>query len=235
MSTATCAERRNGDVAISYIAGALTPEENERYELHLLECAACQAEVRFAGGVAELAARRRAPRRAWIGGGALAAAAIAAVLVLAPRMGGADLQRLGALAEPPLYLGLPVRNDPGAADSLFASGMSAYAVENFGVAERDLRAALSAGIEPAPAEFFLAAALLMQDRPAEAAELYRRIVGYGDTPYLAEARYYGAKALLRQGAGTEASRELRLLADTDHEMAPAASALLDSVEAAVRR
>jgi hypothetical protein len=82
-------------------------------------------------------------------------------------------------------------------------------------------------------QFFAGASLLMTDRPADAAEAFHGVIRGGDTPYLTEARYYLAKALLRLGRADEALRELRAAASGMTEIAAEARALADSVEAVV--
>jgi len=59
--------------------------------------------------------------------------------------------------------------------------------------------------------------------------LYESVIALGDSPYLAEARYYLAKALLRSGDTEAALRELRAVPAADTAVAASASALADSV------
>jgi tetratricopeptide (TPR) repeat protein len=142
-----------------------------------------------------------------------------------------SLRRLGDLTVAPIYLGIPVRaGGPLPGDSIFDRAMAAYRDEYYGQAVVALRAALDAGVEAAPAEFFLAASQLMTGRPEPAAVGFGRVIALGATPYLAEAHYYRAKALLRLGRTPEALRDLELASTNAGATGAAARALADSVK-----
>jgi len=95
----TCDEIADGAVIGRYVAGKLTPELTDRFEIHLLDCGTCQAEVRLAWAVrkgldtgdASTGSERDSrvipmrPRRrfARVAAGAGVAAAAAAILLLA--------------------------------------------------------------------------------------------------------------------------------------------------------
>src|SRR5437762_1059740 len=128
------------------------------------------------------------------------------------------------------------RRGPGVrGDSLLALAMKAYDDRRYDAASAGLTGALAAGTDSAPAEFFLGAALLMLDRPEAAAETFGRVIALGDTPYLGEARFYRAKALLRQGNGAAALSELHAVASSSSAVSGWARALADSVESRMRR
>jgi tetratricopeptide (TPR) repeat protein len=173
-----------------------------------------------------------------VGGGLglAAAAGLAAVLLFSPRRVPAELERLGALIQAPIYLGVPVRAGPSLpADSLFAVAMSDYVTERYDEAAAGLRAALAAGVETVPADFFLGASLLMTAHPAEAVDRFAKVIAAGESPYLAEAHFYRAKALLRLGEVSTAQAALREAARRGGVIGGYAQALSDSVERASRR
>lgn len=239
----SCAEVADRSLVERYVAGRLPRDEAESFEAHYLTCARCREELRLAYGLREALAEptpaisRRSRRRVWIGIGVglAAAAGLAALVLLRPSEPVGQLARLGAVAEPPIYLGVQVRATPTRADSVFEAAMTAYVEQRYDAATEGLRRALAAGVDSAPAEFFLAASYLMLDRSREAAQAFRRVIALGDTPYLPESRYYLAKALLRLGRGREALGELRLVADREDEIGAQARALADSLEDLLRR
>ena len=173
------------------------------------------------------------PRRLpWRGIGAviLAAAAIAAVLLIPRDRVSEELAELGRVTQPPVYLGVPVRQAPARPDSVFAEAMSAYVAEEYAAAATGLEEALMAGAGSVPAEFFRGASLLMLGRPDEAERAFSAIIEAGDSPYLAEAHYYRAKALLSLGRASEALQELEAAVNSEGDIRTLASALADSVE-----
>lgn len=230
----TCHEVIERGLAAPYVAGTLAPKEAHDFEDHYVGCSACQREVRLAVAVRQ--AVGAAPpvamlRPRWAIGAALAlAATIVLVAVLRPAPARDRFASLGAVLEPPIYLGVQVRSAPGRADSLFVSAMEAYETRRYAEAAAGLERAIAAGVDAAPAEFFRASSLLMLDRPADAAESYRRVISLGETPYLTESHYYLAKALLRLGRSSQARDELARAAARGGEVGAQASALADSVK-----
>ena len=239
MNQLTCESVEAAGMVERYTAGQLSPAEQDAFESHFLTCDRCQRAI-LVGAVARAELRgapvlhpvRASPR--WglrIGVAVAAAAGLAAVLLLPGGEPPSSLRRLGDLTVAPIYLGIPVRaGAPLPGDSIFDRAMAAYRDEYYGQAVVALRAALDAGVEPAPAEFFLAASQLMTDRPVAAAEGFGRVVALGATPYLAEAHYYRAKALLRLGRADEALRDLEQAAANTGATGAAARALADSVK-----
>jgi tetratricopeptide (TPR) repeat protein len=123
-----------------------------------------------------------------------------------------------------------VRQAEASADSLFEDGMLAYLADDFSGAVAGLRSALEAGAEPLPSQFFLGASHLMVDQPREAAGAFSAVIELGTSPYLAEAHFYRAKALLRLGDAATALEHLRVAATSGGEISTSAAALADSVE-----
>ena len=215
----------------------MTAAEAEAFEDHLVTCAECQSEVRFASAVIAGLPRvtdaprlARASRRVWLwGGGGLALAAGLATLMILRSGPREDLVALGGVREPPAYLGIPVRSVNALQDSLFEAAMDAYAQRRYSIAAKGLQAALAAGRDSVPAQFFLATSLLLDNRARQAVDEFQRVLAFGDTPYRPEARYYRAKALLRIGRVTEARAELTRLGPADGVVYEMGRALADSV------
>ena len=216
-------------VAARFVAGTLMPHEREAFEEHLLECAACQAEVELgltlrASGVPQ--SPRRA-RLAWRAAGVLAAAAILLIVVM-PR-GGADAARLAALGEvvaAPVYLGIPVRADER--EARFDAAMTAYRVGDYARALAGLDAVAEA-VDAPPVHFFRGASALMLGADSVALVAFDALLAGAASPYHDEARYYRAKALLRTGRAARALDDLRAI--TDPGLRAQAAALGDSIEA----
>ena len=114
-------------------------------------------------------------------------------------------------------------------DSLFEAAMGPYGRRRYAAAAAGLRAALAAGEDSMPAQFFLAASLLLDNRATEAVDEFQRVLSHGETPYRAEARYYRAKALLRLGRRADAQAELARLTSVDGVVYDMGRALADSI------
>jgi len=239
--TLTCALVEERALVERYVADTLTDAHGRAdFEAHVIACPRCQDEIRLAMTVraelAPLVAGARSARRVWPLGLGIAVAAGVAAIILSRASGTATRwQDLGAVPVAPIYLGVEVRGTPVRGDSLFALAMKAYDDRRYDAASAGLTAALAAGTDSAPAEFFLGAALLMRDRPAEATAAFARVIALGDTPYLGEARLYRAKALLREGGGAAALSELHAVAPNSNAVGAWARALADSVESRMQR
>ena len=239
--TLTCALVEERALVERYIGDTLTDAHGRAdFEAHVIACPRCQDEIRLAmtarAELAPLAAGTRRARRVLpLGLGIALAASIAAIILSRAAGTSTRWQDLGAVPVAPIYLGVEVRGTPVRGDSLLALAMKAYDDRRYDAASAGLTGALAAGTDSAPAEFFLGAALLMLDRPEAAAETFGRVIALGDTPYLGEARFYRAKALLRQGNGAAALSELHAVASSSSAVSGWARALADSVESRMRR
>ena len=230
-----------------YASGRLPDAETAAFEAHLLTCDRCQRELTLAIAVREALPEadaeaadeepyvpRRLPWRGIAAGLTLAAAAVAALLLIPRERVSSEFAELGRVTQPPVYLGVPVRQAPARPDSVFAEAMNIYASGDYAEAADGLARAVDAGAGPVPAEFFRGASLMMLDRPEEAEAAFAAVIEAGDSPYLSEAHFYRAKTLLRVGRAGEAQAELRESvesADSGSEIAAAARALSDSLEA----
>lgn len=232
----TCTDVAERDLVERYVAGRIGDDEAEPFEAHYLTCERCQREIRLAAATRAALADGRARRRrggrygAWV---LAAAAALAAVLLVSRERVPADVARLGAVDQPPVYLGVPVRAEETSADDRFAAAMRDYAAGDYAAAADGLRAARDAGVDRPPADFFLGTSLLMLGRDAEAVDAFDRVIALGETPYLTEAYFYRAKARLRQGTAAAALADLERAAAGDGIIAAYAVALADSVRAVV--
>lgn len=226
--------------AHDYAARRLDPSAAAAFEDHMLGCERCQTEVRLAVGLQQIVRHNRlAPSRRrvqWVAGTtALLAAGIAAFVVLNPGP-HRDLLPLGQVITQPAYLGMSVRSSPKRGDSLFNTAMTDYNARRFVAAASGLRAALAAGVDSVPAEFFMASAELMAGHPDVAARDYARVIAAGPAAagYLSDAHLYRAKALLQLGRADDALTELAIISHEAVNGARAAS-LADSVTRALRR
>jgi tetratricopeptide (TPR) repeat protein len=159
-----------------------------------------------------------------------AAAALAGLVFFGPDRVPGPVAELGRVAQAPVYLGVSVRQEPASPDSLFDAGMLCYVAEDFRGATADLEAAMEAGADPLPTQFFLGASLLMLDQPREAADAFGAVIELGPSAYLAEAHYYRAKALLRLGDLDHALDDLQAAGSSPGEISGPAGFLADSVE-----
>jgi len=236
--TLTCALVEERALVERYVADTLTDEHGRAdFEAHVIACPRCQDEIRLATAVrAELArpasARRPVP---WLPLGLVAAAVLGGVVLLRPAGERGALAQLGAVTEAPIYLGQAVRGTTAPGDSIFGAAMAAYGDRRYAEAAAGLTRALAAGVDSAPALFFLGASELMVGRSDEAAAAFRRLQSLGDTPYLPEAHYYRAKALLRLGKQAAALAELAQVPTADSSVAGQAATLADSVRKSARR
>jgi tetratricopeptide (TPR) repeat protein len=239
----TCDDVADRAFVERYLSHRLAPAEEEAFESHYLTCDACQREIRL--GVAIRSELRNEPKavphvrsrfRVWAAGGSVAiAAGLAAILLIRVDRTPANVARLGAVSQAPVYGGIPVRGETSSTDSLFANAMTQYAAGRYDRAEAGLNAALKAGVDRPPAEFFLGASLLLLNQPRKATDSFGRVIELGETVYLTEAYYLRAKALLQLGRTNEALDDLVRAARRPDETAAHAAALADSVKDAIQR
>lgn len=211
-----------------YVARRLQGEGLERFEAHLIECPACQGDVRLGVAVAAAFRTRRRPR--WHLP-VLAAVAAAAVLLLFLRpSAGHGLKALGAVGDPPAYDVVEVRGgDLRQGDSLFLAAIEAYRRREWDAAERGFEGARAAGLTAPALDFLRGTTALMQGKAEVADQAFADLLAAGGSPYAGEARYYQAKARLRLGDGPGALTLLRA------STFPAAAPLADSIEALLSR
>lgn len=214
----------DADAVHRYVAGTLEGEAGDAFEVHLLECEACQRAVRDGAAVAAalrvaVPGRRRAVLR-WV----VPLAAAVAWLVW-PRPD--PLRALGRVGAVPAFDGLAVRAGPDSATALADQGMAAYAAGDFARAAGLLGAA--AAVEPNPAvQFYLGIARLLAGAPDSAVTALRAAREPTGNPYAGESRFYLAKAWLALGRADSALAQLGAV-PPDAAVAARAAALADSI------
>ncbi|MHB1861441.1 MAG: tetratricopeptide repeat protein [Gemmatimonadaceae bacterium] len=226
----TCDEADDQGFPERYAAGTLDDAAVARFESHFLTCANCQQAVALAATVRRAAAPRRNVVRRWLApAGAVLAAGLALFAQIHLRAGDA-VRSLGRLDAAPAYAGVAVRGATSPLDSAFGAAMGAYAAGHYDSAIPRLRALAASGAAPAPVNFFLGASLLMTRQPGPAAEAFARVIAAGNNPYVADAHWYRALALLQQDRPGRAAAELRA-AGTAGPNAVRAADLLHRLEA----
>ena len=223
----------DADTVHRYVAGTLEGEAGDAFEIHLLECEACQRAVREGTGVA--AALRHAPagrRRPFLRWAVPLAAAAVVVWLALPRPD--PVRPLGRVGHVPAFDGLPVRADPDSATALADQGMAAYVAGDFAHAARLLAAA--AALDPTPAvHFFLGIAQLKAGSPDSGLVSLRGALEPPGNPYAAEARLYLAKAWLALGQADSALAQLEAVPATAGVLRTRAAALSDSIREVMTR
>ena len=136
-----------------------------------------------------------------------------------------------ARVEPPPYVPLTLRGGRDEAAEAFDAAMRLYAAGDYAGAIPGLRAAADLNPEAPRTLFFLAACLLLTDDTGAAADGFERAIALGDSPYLEDARFYLAKARLRQGRVTAARDELRQVASLRGRLEQDARRLLGQLDA----
>lgn len=241
------------ELAERYVTGRMPGPERMAFEDHFITCAECQRDVRFASAVRAAlqasgarAARRTpvapiaavsVPPRRWrraTWAGAAIAAGFAGIAVLSALPSRA-VTALGGLEQPPAYVGVAVRSTAGRGATMFDDAMKEYSAGHYVVATRGLQAALAAGQDSIPTEFFIGASELFGGDARNAAPAFARVMSLGESPYRDEAQWYEAKALLRLGRSAEAIAALAAYTPADPAMGARFSALTDSIKQAVAR
>ncbi|HUF50065.1 MAG TPA: zf-HC2 domain-containing protein [Longimicrobiales bacterium] len=222
------------DTVHRYVAGTLGEAEETAFEIHLLTCAACQAEVRTGAaihatlrtadsGLASVPAWQRSRRvLRW----ALPAVAAAALLLVVLDRDG--IEQLGGVADMPAFSPLPVRSSAAPAAQLADQGMAAYVAGDYRLAAT--RLAEAAALETSPGtSFFLGMSLLALDDATGAVRALHAALEPPDNAYAAEAHYYVAKAWLRHGMADSALHHLAAVPANHVLLSGRARALADSV------
>ena len=245
----TCEQVARDELAERYVLGQLGEREQEAFEDHYFDCAACLEQVRALQDAREAlsAAPAVARRRRWPG--VAAAVAAAAVIVLAVRVGQQWWTEPASPAEPasppvaivppapppPITIELPpytpprLRSTPSEAQRVFREAMGEYVAGNCIGAIPGLERALVADASLTQARFYLSACKLQGGRTNEAAEDLQRVIGVGESPYLEDARFLLAQARIQQGNREGAREELRRVIALNGERRQQAQRLLDEL------
>ncbi|MEX2180697.1 MAG: hypothetical protein WD771_01520 [Gemmatimonadaceae bacterium] len=214
-------------LAARFVAGTLVGDALARFEAHLLECAACQAEVEVGMTLRAAGASPQAARARWVWPVTGVAAAAALVLLLTrPVVTDSRLATLGGLDTAPIHIGIAVRSDER--DARFDAAMQAYRRGDYARAMTEL-SALRVVADAPPVLFFLGASALMVGADSLARDAYDALLASPESAYHDEARYYRAKAHLRAGRAAPAVADLRAISDAT--LRRQADALVDSIGA----
>ena len=225
-----CTAHIDPDTVHRYVAGTLDEAQVDEFEIHLLTCAACQADVRSGAAVAAALAAQpthRALQRRTLWRWAVPLAAAATLVIVMQR--GGDIEQLGGVSDAPSFEALPVRNAATAEAQLADSGFAAYARGDHARAAELLAQATR---EPdSGVAFFLGMSRLMSGDERGAIDALRTALHPAGNVYEAEAHFYLAKAWLRAGAADSALSHLGRIPASDIRVGAHARALADSVRA----
>lgn len=117
------------------------------------------------------------------------------------------LAELGRI-QPPTFTPGSLRGIEDQATARFRDAMTRYAAGDYRGAIPGLRAAVQLDPQAAHATFFLGACHLLIGQLDEAIRALRQTIGVGDSPYVEEAHFYLAKALLQNNDPAGARQEL---------------------------
>jgi tetratricopeptide (TPR) repeat protein len=142
---------------------------------------------------------------------------------------GPSLEQL-ARVEAPSYQPLTLRGVQDEAMARFQAGMSRYGEADYRAAVPELRAAAKLSPDAAHIRFFLGISHLMAGQDIAAIDELRATIALGDSPYLEEAHWYLAKALLRQKDLVAAEAELETLIELQGTGTSEAGRLLTEIQ-----
>ena len=135
-----------------------------------------------------------------------------------------------AQVEPPRYSAMTLRGPADEATQRFRRAMERYLKKDYASAIAGLRAALELEPQSAQARFFLGACYLLTEQTDPAIEAFERTIALGDSPFLEEAHFYLAKALLRKGDLAAARKKLTEAIQLKGELEAEARRLLEQLQ-----
>jgi tetratricopeptide (TPR) repeat protein len=135
-----------------------------------------------------------------------------------------------ARVDPPRYEPPTLRDVPDEATARFLRGMERFGKADYVNAVEDLRRAAESDPDAAHIRFFLGATHLMLGQVDAAIDRLRATVALGDTPFLEDAHFYLAKALLRQKNVNAAQTELKTVVALKGMRSREAQQLLNDIE-----
>ena len=246
----TCDDVATDDVVERYLDGTLPGEEREAFEQHFFSCRACLERLELLQGLPSAIAQvSAAPASShysmWAMAACLLLAVSAGVVWKTQTEAPAPAQPVAATPppaalpdplmelakfEPPKYDPSEFRSSRTPAIVAFQSGMAKYREGAF--AESAIHLARAAELNPADpgAAFFLGISRLLAGEIAPAIESLRKVDAMGLTPYQEEARFYLAKAYLRQSDAQSARDTLLAIEKMNGDLAAQARALRDRLD-----
>lgn len=147
----------------------------------------------------------------------------------APSTPVASLEELARI-EPPRYVPVVLRGASDEATQRFRQAMTHYQQGDYRKALAGLQSAAQLDPGAVNINFYLAICQLLTGETENAIAGLQRTAALGDSPYLEEARFYLAKALLRKGEVDAAQQELRKTIELRGEWEARARELLQKVE-----
>jgi tetratricopeptide (TPR) repeat protein len=135
-----------------------------------------------------------------------------------------------ARVDPAQYEPPTLRDVPDEATARFLRGMEHYRKADYANALEDLRGAAQSDPDAAHIQFFLGVTHLMLGQDDAAIQRLRAAVALGDTPFLEDAHFYLAKALLRQKNVNAAQTELKTVVTLNGIRSQEAQQLLNDIE-----
>ena len=260
----TCEEVSRHDIVEKYVLAQLGDEERDSFEQHYFECTRCFGLVQtYRDLQAELARTRESivavPARSWVRQWAWLPAAAVVILVVsavvrqrpgstivapsvesqpaappaAPPAAQSSFDEL-ARVEAPGYTEGRLRGATDDAGAKFREGMARYQQRDYVGARSLLREASALDPEAPHIAFFLGISNLLAARPDEAVASLRATIALGESPYLAEAHFYLAKAYVKLGRVDEAIAELERTIRLGAEHEQDARLLLERLRAVSR-
>jgi tetratricopeptide (TPR) repeat protein len=133
--------------------------------------------------------------------------------------------------DPPLYVPVALRGPRDEAAEQFEAAMRLYSAGDYAGALSGLRTADELKPGAPRTRFFLAVCQLLIGQNTEAAAAFEQTIALGDSPYLEEAHFYLAKALLRLGRLPAARRELQRTVERHSGLEQEARQLIVQIDA----
>lgn len=247
----TCEEVERDELAERYVFGQLDERQQEAFEDHYFDCAACLAQVRAIQDAREALTAQEGgtPRHRWPRVAAVLATAAAVILAVrvgqevwrpsdTPPSSSSSAPRADVVlpAPPPrTRIVLPPYTPPrlravgSEAQRAFQEAMVSYAAGNCTGALPGLQRAASLDASLLQARFYLAACELDDARTNDAIGNLSRVIAAGESPYLEDARFLLAQARIEQGDVEGARQELRRVIALRGERHAQAQRLLDEL------
>ncbi len=237
-----CDDVRAENLVERYVLGELDDEQQNAFEEHFFSCPDCLEELQLvqavksevSEGMPESSVGAAGPDRPrWFVPATLAASLAAIGVILWALVPGQSDDRNTLLAlsafSPPTYTEAKLRDSLDEAQQQFRSTMSAYNDGDWQTAAEGLEAASLLDPAAANISFFLGISQLLSDQTANGIETLNQTIALGETVYLQEARFYTAKAYLRQADKAAAVRELELVAAMEGRLAGDARTLIQKL------
>jgi hypothetical protein len=240
-----CERVRGETMTEAYLTGRLSEQEREAFELHYLECNACFAELEAMRAVqgalrsmpraaASTPTRRVWQRPLWLLAAAALVIAVVAIqpwtkspspqVAVAPKPAANSYGEL-ARFDPPPFQPSVLRGPQEPWEPAFRDAMAYYTRRDWRGCQSALNAVASKYPQAIGARYYLGVCALLANDVVVGEAALRDTILSGDNPYLEEAHFYLAKALLARGDAAGARAELRKTIAMGGDLEQQASAL----------